>query len=318
MRGEADVKEIENQISTLKKQYDIQNDMHNRVIKDLNEEIKKLKEKRKEQKNKGKGEKQDDMDLGGEQDDNRTIEEQEGSDGEQEEVPVSEEDISIKELELSMEKMTKAYDEDNYKIQLKGLEKKQKCLKDSSGEVSIYSSQEAEFERYYLDKGSRLEEGSPLGIINHTDTSFWAVGNRDNILPYGTKVVVKDADENEYEGEVIGTYPSGAATFTDTDGSGTSVTYTVSADENQESVYVRLKENVQLKNGILVYQSNMLEDAIVIDMSLLKKEEKNFYVWVLREGKPCRQYVQFDNLADDKLLIYKGLSENDTLLTGVK
>ena len=318
LRGEADVKEIENQISTLKKQYDIQNDMHNRVIKDLNEEIKKLKEKRKEQKNKGKGEKQDDMDLGGEQDDNRTIEEQEGSDGEQEEVPVSEEDISIKELELSMEKMTKAYDEDNYKIQLKGLEKKQKCLKDSSGEVSIYSSQEAEFERYYLDKGSRLEEGSPLGIINHTDTSFWAVGNRDNILPYGTKVVVKDADENEYEGEVIGTYPSGAATFTDTDGSGTSVTYTVSADENQESVYVRLKENVQLKNGILVYQSNMLEDAIVIDMSLLKKEEKNFYVWVLREGKPCRQYVQFDNLADDKLLIYKGLSENDTLLTGVK
>lgn len=318
LRGEADVKEIENQISTLKRQYDIQNAMHNKVIKDLNEEIKKLKEKKKEQKNKRKGKKQENIDLDEEQEDISKIEEQEGGDGEPEEAFVSEEDISIKELELSMEKMTKAYEEDNYKIQLKGMEKKQKHLKGSTGEVSIYASEEVGFERFYVEKGSRLVEGSVLGIMHHTDTFFWVVEDRNNILSYGMKVVVKDADENEYEGEVIGTYPSGEATFMETDESGTTFTYTVLADENQRNVYVRLKENIELKNGTLVYQSNMLEDAIVIDMSLLKKEKKDFYVWVLREGKPCRQYVQFDNLANDKLLIYKGLSENDTLLTGVK
>lgn len=318
LRGEADVKEIENQISTLKKQYDIQNDMHEKVIKDLNEEIKKLKEKKKEQKNKSKGEKQENIDLDEEQEDLSKIEEQENGDGEPEEDSVSEEDISIKELELSMEKMSKAYEEDNYKIQLKGMEKKQKHLKESTGEVSIYSSEEVEFERFYVEKGSRLVDGSVLGIMHHTDTFFWAVRDGDNILPYGMKVVIKDADENEYEGEVIGTYPSGEATFTQTDESGTTFTYTVLANENQGNVYIRLKENIELKNGTLVYQSNMLEDAIVIDMSLLKKEKKDFYVWVLREGKPYKQYVQFDNLADDKLLIYKGLSENDTLLMGVK
>lgn len=317
--GKADVKEAEGQITSLKKQYQQQKDMHDKMIKALNKELSVLIENKEESKKETAEDKEgkEDEESGTSKENEETGVDETAEENE-EKTPVSKEDISLKKLEISMEKLTQKYDETNYNLQLKKLEKNLKHLRGKTGEVSIYAPIEGTFERdTVFDTQKDMEADSWVGNINNTSLAYLRVENGENILHYGDKVTVTDQDGKEYEGEVVGAYSSGQISITVSDMMG-SYSYTTESDENQKNAYIRIKEDVELERGALSYQSNVVKDIITINKDLLKREEDKFYVWILKDGKPYKQYIEYDQMADDKLWIFNGLSENDILLTGVK
>ncbi|MCM1158069.1 MAG: hypothetical protein NC300_05230 [Bacteroidales bacterium] len=332
LAGKADLQEKENQINTLDSQYTTQKAMHEETVRLLNEEINTLQNKEVKS-SAGSGEEKtvpaeetSETEISGEK-------KEAGANGGGESGDDSEEEISDKEpqyplsvqlklknLELSMELLSQKYDEENYTRQCRRLEQELAEWKKKTGEVVITAPEEGEFINYmdWMQEAQMLDENAPIGTIQKASVAYVRVENKDNGLRYGNRVTLKDLEGNTYQGTVVGAYPSGEIKEEVQTGGGGTMTVTSDADENQQSAYIELSGEDIFEKGNVSYQANQVKDVIAVDRTLVKSENRNHFIWILREGKPCRQYVEFMAVAENKLWILNGLEEGDILLTGVK
>ncbi|MGN0155538.1 MAG: hypothetical protein ACI4A3_13885 [Lachnospiraceae bacterium] len=306
--GQADVKELENQLSSLKKQYQSQQSAGEKTIKLLKKSIKSMKK---------------------------------------EDSGASAQEIALKEKELSIAELEKDYHAGEYERQKQIISRNLESLREKTGEISIYAPCTGTFDGYYSsgDK-SVLRENDCIGMISSTSVSCIRVDNSSNRLHFGNAVTVRDPSGKEYNGYVAGAYSSGEIMISGSDEYGNSFSYAIEADETQKGAYIKLEkgsieagkavtdegdspednaveetvpdEESIMDKGRITYLSNVIENVIVIDQELLVRDGNDIYVWTLREGKPYKQYVKCMNGAEKKAWVFWGLEENDTLLTGVK
>ena len=84
--------------------------------------------------------------------------------------------------------------------------------------------------------------------------------------------------------------------------------------------YVALDQGEdEIESGSVNVVSNVISDAIVISQDDIRRgEEQHDYVWILKEGKPYKQYVQYLKNTNNDCWVLKGLSEGDVILKGAK
>lgn len=351
--GVADIKDVENQISSLNKQYSAQKTMHEKTIKLLNKEINSLQRKKGSSTSSQMKPVRTDVNevlqmgtlAGGTSEittENSTIQEassetatteekkeekpkeqetesDETSDDEPRKYPVSVQ-IALKKVELSMEKLSQTHDKENYDRQIKLLNKSLESLKKKTGTINLYAPCDGEvnlgYDVSYI--GRMISENASVVTLKNTEFSYVGIANKENSVKYGERIVVRDEEGKEHAGTVVGAYPSGTMNVSESDSDGSYMTFYSEPDENQMSAYVELDDGTKVENGTMVIKSDDIKDVISVDKDAIKREGDYHYVWILREGKPYKQYVEYMMVADDKAWVFDGLSEDDTLLTGVK
>ena len=201
-----------------------------------------------------------------------------------------------------------------------------KARQKETGTITIYAPCSGKFSSYITEKdiGIKLRENAQIGNIVNQDEKYLCVKDTSHQLMFGNEVTVTDTQGKEHKGVVGGYYPSGVVDIS-VEGDGYSFSYSMNPTENQEKAYIILNEEIEITEDLfksvdLTYQSEAINGAIIIDAANVKKDDDFGYVWIEKEGKPYKQYVEYVILPgkESKAYILNGLSEGDVLLTEVK
>ena len=224
-------------------------------------------------------------------------------------------------VELSMAQLELDYNAKVYTRQLKGLETLLAGQSKVTGNVAVKAPCSGSFTPMYgADREHVIMDADGyVGTINDTSIAYYAVDNSDNKFHYGDKVQVK-AGDTTYDGKIIGAYPSGSQDVTYTGAEGQVIYYSSDPEDKMTMAYVALDQGAdEVESGSVNVVSNVISDAIVISQDDIRRgEEQHDYVWILKEGKPYKQYVQYLKNTNNDCWVLKGLSEGDVILKGAK
>lgn len=223
---------------------------------------------------------------------------------------------------LAIAKLELQHNEAIYTLQKKALSAELERLKKKTGTVTIVASCSGNYESEFSSDSEHtiLRADHLLGTLTDQTMPYYQSDNRKNVFHYGDRVSVETDNGDTYEGEVVGAYPAGNQEVNIV-GEDDNVTYYMMDPIKQQTMaYIQLKdETAEVSSGKASVTSNAISNVIVLPGEEVKREENvGEYVWILKDGKPYKQYVVTLRNTDSECWVIRGLSEGDVILKGVE
>lgn len=223
---------------------------------------------------------------------------------------------------LAIAKLELQHNEAIYTLQKKALSAELERLKKKTGTVTIVASCSGNYESEFSSDSEHtiLRADHLLGTLTDQTMPYYQSDNRKNVFHYGDRVSVETDNGDTYEGEVVGAYPAGNQEVNIV-GEDDNVTYYMMDPIKQQTMaYIQLKdETAEVSSGKASVTSNAISNVIVLPGEEVKREENvGEYVWILKDGKPYKQYIVTLRNTDSECWVIRGLSEGDVILKGVE
>ena len=223
---------------------------------------------------------------------------------------------------LAIAKLELQHNEAIYTLQKKALSAELERLKKKTGTVTIVAPCSGNYESEFSSDSEHtiLRADHLLGTLTDQTMPYYQSDNRKNVFHYGDRVSVETDNGDTYEGEVVGAYPAGNQEVNIV-GEDDNVTYYMMDPIKQQTMaYIQLKdETAEVSSGKASVTSNAISNVIVLPGEEVKREENvGEYVWILKDGKPYKQYVVTLRNTDSECWVIRGLSEGDVILKGVE
>lgn len=223
---------------------------------------------------------------------------------------------------LAIAKLELQHNEAIYTLQKKALSAELERLKKKTGTVTIVASCSGNYESEFSSDSEHtiLRADHLLGTLTDQTMPYYQSDNMRNVFHYGDHVSVETDNGDTYEGEVVGAYPAGNQEVNFV-GEDDNVTYYMMDPIKQQTMaYIQLKdEKAEVSSGKASVTSNAISNVIVLPGEEVKREENvGEYVWILKDGKPYKQYIVTLRNTDSDCWVIRGLSEGDVILKGVE
>lgn len=223
---------------------------------------------------------------------------------------------------LAIAKLKLQHNEAIYTLQKKALSAELERLKKKTGTVTIVASCSGNYESEFSSDSEHtiLRADHLLGTLTDQTMPYYQSDNMRNVFHYGDHVSVETDNGDTYEGEVVGAYPAGNQEVNFV-GEDDNVTYYMMDPIKQQTMaYIQLKdETAEVSSGKASVTSNAISNVIALPGEEVKREENvGEYVWILKDGKPYKQYIVTLRNTDSECWVIRGLSEGDVILKGVE
>ena len=223
---------------------------------------------------------------------------------------------------LAIAKLELQHNETIYTLQKKALSAELERLKKKTGTVTIVASCSGNYESEFSSDSEHtiLRADHLLGTLTDQTMPYYQSDNMRNVFHYGDHVSVETDNGDTYEGEVVGAYPAGNQEVNFV-GEDDNVTYYMMDPIKQQTMaYIQLKdETAEVSSGKASVTSNAISNVIALPEEEVKREENvGEYVWILKDGKPYKQYIVTLRNTDSECWVIRGLSEGDVVLKGVE
>lgn len=223
---------------------------------------------------------------------------------------------------LAIAKLELQHNEAIYTLQKKALSAELERLKKKTGTVTIVASCSGNYESEFSSDSEHtiLRADHLLGTLTDQTMPYYQSDNMRNVFHYGDHVSVETDNGDTYEGEVVGAYPAGNQEVNFV-GEDDNVTYYMMDPIKQQTMaYIQLKdETAEVSSGKASVTSNAISNVIALPGEEVKREENvGEYVWILKDGKPYKQYIVTLRNTDSECWVIRGLSEGDVILKGVE
>lgn len=223
---------------------------------------------------------------------------------------------------LAIAKLELQHNEAIYTLQKKALSVELERLKKKTGTVTIVASCSGNYESEFSSDSEHtiLRADHLLGTLTDQTMPYYQSDNMRNVFHYGDHVSVETDNGDTYEGEVVGAYPAGNQEVNFV-GEDDNVTYYMMDPIKQQTMaYIQLKdETAEVSSGKASVTSNAISNVIALPEEEVKREENvGEYVWILKDGKPYKQYIVTLRNTDSECWVIRGLSEGDVVLKGVE
>ena len=223
---------------------------------------------------------------------------------------------------LAIAKLELQHNEAIYTLQKKALSVELERLKKKTGTVTIVASCSGNYESEFSSDSEHtiLRADHLLGTLTDQTMPYYQSDNMRNVFHYGDHVSVETDNGDTYEGEVVGAYPAGNQEVNFV-GEDDNVTYYMMDPIKQQTMaYIQLKdETAEVSSGKASVTSNAISNVIALPGEEVKREENvGEYVWILKDGKPYKQYIVTLRNTDSECWVIRGLSEGDVILKGVE
>lgn len=223
---------------------------------------------------------------------------------------------------LAIAKLELQHNEAIYTLQKKALSAELERLKKKTGTVTIVASCSGNYESEFSSDSEHtiLRADHLLGTLTDQTMPYYQSDNMRNVFHYGDRVSVETDNGDTYEGEVVGAYPAGNQEVNFV-GEDDNVTYYMMDPIKQQTMaYIQLKdETAEVSSGKASVTSNAISNVIALPGEEVKREENvGEYVWILKDGKPYKQYIVTLRNTDSECWVIRGLSEGDVILKGVE
>ena len=223
---------------------------------------------------------------------------------------------------LAIAKLELQHNEAIYTLQKKALSAELERLKKKTGTVTIVASCSGNYESEFSSDSEHtiLRADHLLGTLTDQTMPYYQSDNMRNVFHYGDHVSVEIDNGDTYEGEVVGAYPAGNQEVNFV-GEDDNVTYYMMDPIKQQTMaYIQLKdETAEVSSGKASVTSNAISNVIVLPEEEIEREENvGEYVWILKDGKPYKQYIVTLRNTDSECWVIRGLSEGDVILKGVE
>lgn len=223
---------------------------------------------------------------------------------------------------LAIAKLELQHNEAIYTLQKKALSVELERLKKKTGTVTIVASCSGNYESEFSSDSEHtiLRADHLLGTLTDQRMPYYQSDNMRNVFHYGDHVSVETYNGDTYEGEVVGAYPAGNQEVNFV-GEDDNVTYYMMDPIKQQTMaYIQLKdETAEVSSGKASVTSNAISNVIALPEEEVKREENvGEYVWILKDGKPYKQYIVTLRNTDSECWVIRGLSEGDVVLKGVE
>lgn len=223
---------------------------------------------------------------------------------------------------LAIAKLELQHNEAIYTLQKKALSAELERLKKKTGTVTIVASCSGNYESEFSSDSEHtiLRADHLLGTLTDQTMPYYQSDNMRNVFHYGDHVSVETDNGDTYEGEVVGAYPAGNQEVNFV-GEDDNVTYYMMDPIKQQTMaYIQLKdETAEVSSGKASVTSNAISNVIALPGEEVKREENvGEYVWILKDGKPYKQYIVTLRNTDSECWVIRGLSEGYVVLKGVE